>query len=171
MKRELKVKHYGRYVDDMVIVGESKEYVKSLIEPIRAFLRDELELELNEDKVRVVDAYRGVEFLGAFIKPYRTYPATQTLRRMRGRLKSLDWSERPKRIQARVNSMLGVLSHYDCWHVRKVLAWEGCLREFGEVTDDCLRFYPDVLKIMVGRSPRDRLGRRGAPSLTVKRFE
>ena len=84
-----------------------------------------------------------------------------------GRLKSLDWSERPKRIQARVNSMLGVLSHYNCWHVRKVLAWEGRLREFGEVTDDCLRFYPDVLKIMVGaRVPRDR-GGHWAPSIPV----
>jgi len=115
-------------------------------------------------KVRVVDAYKGVEFLGAFIKPYRTYPATRTLRRLRGRLKSLDWSERPKRIQARVNSMLGVLSHYDCWHVRKVLTWEARLREFGEVTDDCLRFHPDVLKIMVGsRVPRDRDGRASPP--------
>ena len=66
--------------------------------------------------------------------------------------------------RARVNSMLGVLSHYDCWHIRKVLAWEGRLREFGEVTDDCLRFYPDVLKIMVGsRVPRDRNGRAVAP--------
>ena len=160
VKRELKVKHYGRYVDDMVIVGESKEYVKSLIEPIRAFLREKLQLELSENKTRVCNARHGVEFLGAFIKPYRTYPATRTLRRMRGRLKSLDWSERPRRIQARVNSMLGVFSHYDCWHVRKVLAWEGRLREFGEMTDDCLKFYPDVLKIMVGsRVPRDR-GRR-----------
>ncbi len=122
---------------------------------VRKFLRDELELELNKDKVRVVDAYKGVEFLGAFIKPYRTYPVTRTLRRMRGRLKSLDWSERPKRIQARVNSMLGVLSHYDCWQVRKVLAWEWRLRKFGEVTDDCLRFYPDMLKFMAGSRRRD----------------
>ena len=160
MKREMKCRHYGRYVDDAFVVAPSKEELYGLVPRVRKFLRDELDLELNEDKVRVVDAYKGVEFLGAFIKPYRTYPATRTLRRMRGRLKSLDWSERPKRIQARVNSMLGVLSHYDCWHIRKVLAWEGHLREFGEVTDDCLRFYPDVLKIMVGsRVLPSRVGR------------
>ena len=162
VKRELKVKHYGRYVDDVVIVSESKEYkyIKSMIEPIRAFLRGKLQLELSVNKTRVCNARHGVEFLGAFIKPYRTYPATRTLRRLRGRLKSLDWSERPSRIQARVNSMLGVLSHYDCWHVRKVLTWEACLREFGKVTDDCLRFHPDVLKFMVvSRVPRDRDGR------------
>ncbi len=160
MKRELKCRHYGRYVDDAFVVASSKEELYGIVPRVREFLREELELELNEGKVRVVDAYKGVEFLGAFIKPYRTYPATRTLHRMRGRMKSLDWSERPRRIQARVNSMMGVLSHYDCWHVRKVLAWEGRLREFGVVTDDCLRFYPDMLKFMVGSCiPHDRNGR------------
>ena len=134
-------------MDDAFVVASSKEEPYGIVPRVREFLRDELELELNEDKVRVADAYRGMEFLGAFIKPYRTYPATRTLRRMCGRLKSLDWSERPGRIQARVNSMLGVLSHYDCWHMRKVLVHQGRLHEFGEVTDDCCRFYPDALAL------------------------
>lgn len=84
-----------------------------------------------------------------FERTFITYPSTKSLRRMRGRMKSLDWTAHPRRIQARVNSMLGVLSHYDCWHVRKVLTWEARLREFGNVTDDCLRFHPDILKFMV----------------------
>ena len=145
MKRELKCRHYGRYVDDAYVVASSKEEIYGIVPRARDFLRDALELELNEDKMRVVDAYKGVEFLGAFVKPYRTYPSTRALRRMRGRLKSLDWSERPSRIQARVNSMLGVLSHYDSYQMRKVLVYQGWLSEFGKVTDDCLRFYPDVL--------------------------
>ena len=45
--------------------------------------------------------------------------------------------------------MLGVLSHYDCWHVRKVLAWEARLREFGGMAGDFLRFYPDMLKFAI----------------------
>ena len=125
MKRELKCRHYGRYVDDAFVVASSKEELYGIVSCARRFLRDRLELELNEDKVRVVDAYKGVEFLGAYVKPYRTYPSTRSLRRIRGRMKSLDWHERSRRIQARANSMLGVLSHYDCWHVRKLLVWEG----------------------------------------------
>ena len=164
MKREVKCHHYGRYVDDAFVVSPSKEELFSIVPKARDFLRDRLGLELNEDKVRVVDAYKGVEFLGAYVKPYRTYPAARSLRRLRGRMKSLDWSESPRRIQARVNSMLGVLSHYDCYLMRKVLVHEAGLREFGEMTDDCLRFYPDWLSL-VGRSPRDRRGRRGAPFL------
>ena len=56
-------------------------------------------------------------------------------------------AQQSKWIQSRVNSMLGVLSHYDCWHVRKVLVWEGRLCEFGDVSDDCLRSYPDKLRL------------------------
>ena len=152
MKRELKCRHYGRYVDDAYVVASSKEELWSIVPKAREFLRDELELELNEAKVRVIDARRGVEFLGAYVKPYRTYPANKALRRMRGRLKSLDWSEGPDKTQARVNSMLGVLSHYDCWHVRKVLAWEARLREHGRVTDDCLRFEPDAIVFDIDRA-------------------
>ena len=153
MKRELKFRHYGRYVDDAYVVASSKEELYGIVPQVRDFLRDALELELNEDKVRVINAYKGVEFLGAYVKPYRTYPSMRSLRRMRGRIMSLDWHGLPDRIQARVNSMLGVLSHYDCWHVRKVLTWEARLREFGKVTDDSLRFYPDMLKFGAGVRP------------------
>ena len=147
MKRELMCRHYGRYVDDAFVVSSSKEELYGIVPQVRKFLRDKLELELNEDKVRVVDAYKGVEFLGAYVKPYRTYPSTRSLRRMRGRMKSLDWMERPRRIQARVNSMMGALSHYDCYQLRKVLAYQSRLCEYGEVSDDGLRFIPDTLRI------------------------
>lgn len=142
MKRELKCRRYGRYVDDAYVVVSYKEELYDIVPKVRTFLSDALELELNEKKVRVVDAYKGVEFLGAYIKPYRIYPSTKTLRRMRGRLKSLDWKERPSRTQARVNSLLGVLSHYDCYQMRKVLVYESKLRKHGNVSEDCLKFYP-----------------------------
>lgn len=147
MKRELKCRRYGRYVDDAYVVATSKDELYAIVPRVRNFLKDALELELNEDKVRVFNAYNGVEFLGAYIKTYRTYPSIRSLRRMRGRLKSLDWSERPSRIQSRVNSMLGVLSHYNCYQMRKVMVYESGLRELGHVTDDCLKFYPDMLQI------------------------
>ena len=152
MKRDVKCRHYGRYVDDAYVVASTKEELYDIVPKARSFLREALELELNEKKVLAVDAYKGVEFLGAYVKPYRTYPARRSLKRMRGRMKALDWSEHPNRIQARVNSMLGVLSHYDCWHMRKLLVWETRLRQFGKVTDDCLRFYPDRLQLRLQRN-------------------
>ncbi len=145
VKRDLKVKHYGRYVDDVVIVGESKEYVKSLVEPIRAFLRWKLQLELSENKTRVCNARHGVEFLGAFIKPHRTYVASHTLRRIRNYLHSISPRMSLRRAQAVVNSSLGVLSHYDSYLVREVMNYKSGLSEFGRFSDDGLRFYPDAL--------------------------
>lgn len=147
MKRDLKCQRYGRYVDDMFVVSSSKEELYSIVPKVRSFLRKKLELEINEAKVRVVDAYKGVEFLGAFVKPYRTYPSMRSLRRMRGRMKALDLREKSDCIQARVNSMMGVLSHYDCYQMRKVLIHQSRLRKFGDISDDCLRFYPDKLKL------------------------
>lgn len=145
VKRDLKVGHYGRYVDDIFVVGESKDYVKSLIDPIRTFLRDRLKLELSENKTRICDAWHGVEFLGAFIKPFRTYVATRSLRRIRNHLHAVTPRMRAQRAQAIVNSSLGVLSHYDSYCVRKVLVAKSWLPKIGKVSEDRLRFYPNVL--------------------------
>jgi len=152
VKRELKVKHYGRYVDDMFIVGESKEYVKSLIEPIRAFLRERLHLELSENKTRVCDARYGVEFLGAFIKPFRTYVSSRSLRRIRGHLHSITPRMNRDRAQAVVNSSLGVLSHYDSYNVRTALSAKCRFSRVGTISEDGLRFCPSPLDWAVYRS-------------------
>ena len=144
MKRELKCRHYGRYVDDAYVIGNSREELWALVPKVREFLREELALELNEEKVRVTDARRGVEFLGAYVKPWRTYPANRALGRIRGRMKGLDWGEGPERVQARVNSMLGVLSHFDCYQRRRVLIREAGLGRRGRVSEDGLRYAPDA---------------------------
>lgn len=152
VKRELKVGRYGRYVDDVFVVGESKEELKSLIGPIRDFLRDRLRLELSEDKTRVCNAWHGVEFLGAFIKPFRTYVAAHSLRRIRAHLHAVTPRMRAARAQAVVNSSLGVLSHYDSHCVRKVLVAKSRLLDLGRISEDGLRFYPNVLDWRINRA-------------------
>ena len=69
MKRELKVRHYGRYVDDFYIVHEDAGYLKSLIPVIRDFLREELHLTLHPRKIHLQRADRGVLFVGGYVKP------------------------------------------------------------------------------------------------------
>ena len=145
IKRELRVKHYGRYVDDMFIVGKSKGYVKTLIEPIRTFLHDRLKLELSENKTRICNARYGVEFLGAYVRPFRTYVASRSLRRIRSHLHTVTPRMRPQRAQAIVNSSLGVLSHYESYCVRKLLVAKSRLPEIGSVSKDWQRFYPNTL--------------------------
>lgn len=73
VKRELKFKHYGRYVDDFYLVSESKEDLLSAIPKIRTFLFKELGLRLHPRKIHLTTAGKGVRFLGKMFKPGRFF--------------------------------------------------------------------------------------------------
>ncbi|MBR4830069.1 MAG: RNA-directed DNA polymerase [Muribaculaceae bacterium] len=120
MKRGLGCRHYGRYVDDFYIVSNDKEWLRGLIPPVRRFLREKLSLQLHEGKVRMYDARSGVDFLGGFIKPYRNYISNATLHRMEKKQPSLQ-DEDPVRLDSRINSLLGVLSHYSSLKLQRRL--------------------------------------------------
>jgi len=72
IKRELKFKHYGRYVDDFYIIDTSKERLLNAIPLINDFLRTKLKLSLHPRKIYLQEAKRGVRFLGSYITPYYT---------------------------------------------------------------------------------------------------
>ena len=110
--------YYGRYVDDFFIVAATKSKLRSLIKPISDFLEKELELELNNDKIQIYSIYRGVPFLGAFIKPYRIYIENGSLKRMKQKLAALNMSA-PDSIWRSLNSFLGILSHTRSFNLRK----------------------------------------------------
>ena len=62
IKRELKCKHYGRYVDDFYIVGNSSQELLSLIQLIRNFLSSCLGLNLHPRKINLTHVNKGVRF-------------------------------------------------------------------------------------------------------------
>ena len=71
VKRQLKVKYYMRYVDDMVLLGRSKEELDYIKREIVLYLRDNLKLELREQFYqRSVE--RGIDFLGYIVRPTHT---------------------------------------------------------------------------------------------------
>ncbi|MFA5273757.1 MAG: RNA-directed DNA polymerase [Candidatus Peribacter sp.] len=78
IKCKLKCRYYGRYVDDIVIVHRDKDFLKTLVPIIRAYLRDELSLELHSRKIYLQHSSKGVPFLGTFIKPHRIYIGNRT---------------------------------------------------------------------------------------------
>ena len=119
MKREMRCNHYWRYVDDAYVVSCDKEWLKSLKEKAGAFLRDRLHLELHQGKSHIVDATKGVEFLGAFVKPHRIYISNPSLRRM----KKSTFDGNVHKILAST-SRYGVLGHYKSYNIRKKLFYE-----------------------------------------------
>jgi RNA-directed DNA polymerase len=88
VKHKLKVRRYVRYVDDFVLVHESREQLEAWRQAIVEFLRSELRLELKPDhKLQLLE--RGIDFLG-----YVAFPTHAVVRRRvigHCRSKLADW--------------------------------------------------------------------------------
>lgn len=74
-KRKLGLKFYVRYADDIVIIVENKERAKEVLESIRTFVKDKLNLELSEKKTKIFPLAQGVNAIG-----YKIYPTHMLLR-------------------------------------------------------------------------------------------
>lgn len=141
VKRVLKCKHYGRYVDDFYIVSNDKEKLLSYIPLIKTFLKEELFLDLHMGKTRIINSNYGVEFLGAYIKPNRIYISNQCLRRIKSQLYDPKYLENSKNLIASINSYLGLFTHYKSNNIKKSLFLSlSYLQTIGEFNDDFTKF-------------------------------
>jgi RNA-directed DNA polymerase len=68
VKHKLRAKRYVRYVDDFVLVHESREQLQRWCVAIERFLRDELRLGLKAD-IRLRRLDDGIDFLGYVVFP------------------------------------------------------------------------------------------------------
>ncbi|MBT4166253.1 hypothetical protein HOE04_04415 [archaeon] len=64
VKHKLKAKYYIRYVDDFVILHESKEQLEEWKNKIDKFLKEKLKIELHPSKSNVLRLNGGINFLG-----------------------------------------------------------------------------------------------------------
>lgn len=88
IKKELKVKYYVRYLDDSILIVQTKEEAKRLLELIRKFLKEKLELELN-DKTQIFKGKQGVNFCGYKINEYRMKIRDGGKRKLKLKIKKL----------------------------------------------------------------------------------
>lgn len=140
MKRELHCKHYGRYVDDFYVVSEDKHHLHEIIAAVEQFMGCALNLIIQKGKTIINRLWQGVEFLGAYIKPYRTYISNQCLRRIKKNLFQVDKLPNP---MASINSWLGVFSHYSSFNMRVSMFCK--LRQmfkYGVYSTDFTKFIP-----------------------------
>lgn len=142
IKRVLRCRHYGRYVDDFYIIHESRSYLKELVPRIRRFLREELALELHPDKIRLQHYTRGVCYLGACVKPYRCYPARRSVALFREAasvlerecLRAVPDARRLTEMLAVINSYCGHLGHFKSYGVLHGQFRKSPLRRFFRFT-------------------------------------
>ncbi len=79
IKRQLKVRHYIRYVDDFVLLDDSAEWLNYAKADIEAFLPAKLGIRLNPAKTILQPIARGIDFAGQVIKPWHTTLRRRTL--------------------------------------------------------------------------------------------
>ncbi len=63
-KHKLKAKYYIRYVDDFVILNSSKEELELWKQGINKFLKETLKLELHNQKSKIIQLSKGIDFVG-----------------------------------------------------------------------------------------------------------
>lgn len=123
MKRELKCRHYGRYVDDFYVVSADREWLLSIVPKVKALLSERLGLVFHDGKLAVTSVWHGVEFLGAWLKPHRIYASRNCVGRI-GRKLDVLALEQPQEWHAALNSYCGLLSHWNNYNIRRKLLIE-----------------------------------------------
>ncbi len=106
VKRRLGMRHYVRYVDDMVLVHPEPEVLLAAADAIREHLAG-IGLALAEHKTFVAPAEKGVDFVGHVIRPHRSSGRAKTHRAALDRLADLPAGDRV----ASFNAYLGLYRH------------------------------------------------------------
>ena len=118
---------YGRYVDDFVAISRDKKLLLNILQESRNYLLEELGLTLHPRKVILQRTSSGVRFTGALIRPGRTLPNSRTVEHLydvidRFWVESDPKSEVLQVYVSRINSLMGVLAHYNTYNIRRK-AW------------------------------------------------
>ena len=111
------LEYISNYVDDFVVIAQSKKQVIDSIPCIRKYLTG-VGLTLHPHKSYLQHYTKGVQFLGAVIKPHRLYPG-ERIRRNVIRYKV------PKKTEeglAGINSYLGLLRQFRSRRLRRLVA-------------------------------------------------
>ena len=88
IKHNLKIKYYCRYLDDSIVIVETKKEAKNALEKIKIFLKENLGLELNK-KTQIFKNKQGVNFCGYKINEYRMKLRDKGKQKLKKKVKKL----------------------------------------------------------------------------------
>lgn len=122
-KRNLGIKHYVRYMDDIIIISDNKKMLNIWKERIRAFLEYELKLNLNR-KTCIRPIAQGMEFVGYRIWKNRAVIRKSTSLKAKRKLKKIRELYRVRKLTfGKVTeifmSYVGRLAYTDCRKLKK----------------------------------------------------
>ena len=115
-KHTLKLKHYARYVDDVVAFDPSGQRLHEAYSQMQGFLQANLGVHFHPQKTQINKVEHGVNFVGYIIKPYRKYLRRSTINNM---YKRYDPSKDFESLRATINSYFGMLRHANAYGERR----------------------------------------------------
>ena len=126
VKKDLGMKYYIRYCDDLIILSPDKDMLLDNIRYIVCYLGEKLKLSLHPNKILIRKFHQGIDFLGAVLLPHRVVIRTNTKKRIIKKstklLKELQTGKLTKsRFNQSISSYLGHLSHTKSRKVRHFL--------------------------------------------------
>ncbi len=84
-KQQLKIRHYIRYMDDILFFHHDKTQLHQWRQSMEDFLYNELYLTINPRKVRIYPTEQGVSFVGYIIYPHYLRLRGSSVRRFKKR--------------------------------------------------------------------------------------
>ena len=136
-KRELRIHYYVRYMDDIVILSDSKAQLHEWKAQIEQYMQEKLKLELNPKKCFIEPISRGIDFCQYRVFPDHIKLKKATALRMKRNLKRIQHLYAPgeitlARAQKTVSSYMGLLSHCDSYQLKRAIFGEYSESEWAE---------------------------------------
>ena len=122
-KRYLGLKWYVRYMDDICIIVKDRETARDVLAKIRTYVKDHLDLELNE-KTHIYPLAQGINTLGFRIHTTHLEVRNSSKAAMKRRIKKIDEKVQSGRLtkkqaQQSVNAWLGHARHSNSYNLAK----------------------------------------------------
>ena len=102
-------------MDDMIFFHSDRKLLENTTSQIRNFLAQKLWIELHEWKIVLNSCEQGVLFLGAYIKPWRTYIGNRTKKNMYECISTKDQGK----YEQQMCSYFGLLWHFKTQRLKK----------------------------------------------------
>lgn len=134
IKQRLKIRHYLRYMDDLLLLHPDKRQLQEWQAAITDFLQDDLYLTVNPRKVRIYPTRQGVDFVGYVVFRDHIRLRGSTLRafkkRYRRQLKSVaDGRLSAERVQQSLQAWQAHAAHANAFRlVQTIRGWEAPVR-------------------------------------------
>lgn len=122
VKEKLKIKHYFRYCDDVILIHPEKDYLQYCFVKIEYYLEKNLKLKIKKNHQVYPIKKRRIDFLGFRFDNRKTYLRKRTVKNFKKTVKRFG---KDKSAAKGITSYYGWFTHSDSWKL-----WNKYIKDF-----------------------------------------